>query len=353
MTVRDELAFLDGTDARVPDVLPSACDALVRRLQLEVICRELPDVAAAVTDDLVAGARGDSTGATLARRLGFGERGRSATPAAASPADLVRLFVTHRVGAERLEDEVGSDLFTRTVSHAVTVAHSAATGARSGLGVLGALLKSVKLPVYVFYLLANRLRDDSRTAAAVTTSLLIAGLVAVVASALVTNGGAAIAALGWALLIDGSGPRWSADASPPWPWAGSDRCTRLDAPSRLASCRRACGADDGRALLRTRMARRGALRAGGCLDHYRATGPVGNRRYSLRRCAALPALHAGRRREAGAALRLANRAHAPARSYGHARTAPQRTPSALTRLSPSVFPNDRFVLALTRLLGVK
>ena len=199
--VRDELAFLDATDARVPDVLPFACDALVRRLQLEVICRELPDVAAAVADDRVAGARGDSTGTALARRLGFGERGRSATPAAASPADLVRLFVTHRVGAERLEDEVGSDLFTRTVSHAVAVTHSAATGARSGLGVLGALLKSVKLPVYVFYLLANRLRDDSRTAAAVTTSLLIAGLVAVVASALVTTGGAAIAALGWALLI--------------------------------------------------------------------------------------------------------------------------------------------------------
>jgi patatin-related protein len=201
--VRSELAFLDSPDARVPDVLSACCDALVRRLQLEVICRELPDVAAAVSDDLVAGARADSTGAALARRLGVGERrGDAANGAnARSPAELVRLFDTHRVGSERLGDEAGSDMFTRTVSHAVAVAHSAATGERSGTGVLGALLKSVKLPVYVFYLLANRLRDDSRAAAAVTTSLLIAGLVAVVASALVTSGGDAIAALGWALLV--------------------------------------------------------------------------------------------------------------------------------------------------------
>lgn len=199
-TVRGELNFLDAFDARVPDVLSHACDALVRRLQLEVICRELPDVAAAVSDDLVAGARSHTPGAQLARRLGFGARVRAPARVDRSPAELVRLFDTHRIGAERLTDEAGSDMFTRIVSSVVAVTHSAATGARSGLGVLGALLKSVKLPVYVFYLLANRLRDDSRTAAAVTTSLLIAGLVAVLTSALVSTGAGAIAAFGWALI---------------------------------------------------------------------------------------------------------------------------------------------------------
>ncbi|MEO8677108.1 MAG: DUF3376 domain-containing protein, partial [Casimicrobiaceae bacterium] len=198
--VRDDLRFLDERDARVPDVLTDACDAIVRRLQLEVICRELPEVAKAVSDDIVAGAKSNTIGTALARRLGVGESSRASPARDASPAELVQLFATHRVGTERLGDEAGSDLFTRTVSHAVAVMHSAAIGKRSGLGALGALLKAVKLPVYVFYLLANRMSDDSRTAAAVTTSMLIAGIVAVIASAMVSTSASAIATLGWALI---------------------------------------------------------------------------------------------------------------------------------------------------------
>ena len=89
---------------------------------------------------------------------------------------------------------------TRTASQAVFVAHGAAVGARSGLANVGDALKVLTLPVKFFYLLANRLARDSRTSAAVATTLLVAGVLFVVGAALLKKPPDGLALVGWSML---------------------------------------------------------------------------------------------------------------------------------------------------------
>lgn len=197
--IRNELSFLNDASGRVPDSLTNSSDAVICRLQMEVLCKEIPEVAIAVEEDKVAGADHTGFAARLARRFALLQPVSPGNPPL-SPEDALQMFLAYPVGKDRLRDEVGSDLFTRTMSHAMTVVHSVASGERSGLGPIRVLMKVLKLPVWVVYLLANRLLNESRIAAAISTTVLVAGVLVVVASAFADNL-SAIAAVGWSLVF--------------------------------------------------------------------------------------------------------------------------------------------------------
>lgn len=227
--VKQELAFLENPAARSPEFLPLCADALTRRLHLEVLCKELPFVASSVEDDTASGAVPGKYGATLVSRVRWdlgpwrqfrdgaqivrmvlqrqfrvvarAALGPGRLPVFMSPDAAISAFANCPVGSELLSQELGSDLMTRTASQAVSVAHGAAVGARSGLANVGDALKVLTLPVKFFYLLANRLARDSRTSAAVATTLLVAGVLFVVGAALLKKPPDGLALVGWSMLI--------------------------------------------------------------------------------------------------------------------------------------------------------
>ena len=79
------------------------------------------------------------------------------------------------VGRERIKDEVGSDLLTSTVSTTAAVAITALSGERSGTGVLGPLVKSVRTAVLTAYLVMQNAVRRTRSALALTQLLLAFG----------------------------------------------------------------------------------------------------------------------------------------------------------------------------------
>jgi hypothetical protein len=232
--LRAELAFLERTDALVPETLPVACAALIRRLHLEVLCRELPDVARAVNDDILDGARADGPSAKLAHqveasvgvgrirewvnaRLGPANAARlqqilpaDAPPAGKLPArDAVAFYRAdaYRIGRERLADETASDALTRTASRTLVVSHAALAGKHSGLTQVTALLKPLRVPLRVLHLAADRLMRDTRSSAAITTTLLVCGVLLVLGASIAREPMPGVAAVGWSLLVG-----WTATA---------------------------------------------------------------------------------------------------------------------------------------------
>ena len=197
--VRDELKFLSDVNERASESLTASCDAIIRRLQMEVLCKEIPAIAKAVEDDRVGGADYTGFSARLARRFALLQPVHPGHPPL-SPEDALQMFLANPIGKERMAEQVGSDLFLRTLSHAVTVLHSAAAGERSGLGPIRLLLKVLKLPVWLLYLLANRLLSESRMAAAFSTTVLVAGVILTVTSAMRDNT-TELAVAGWSLIF--------------------------------------------------------------------------------------------------------------------------------------------------------
>jgi patatin-related protein len=227
--VERELRFLDEPAARAPESLPCCAAALTRRLHLEVLCKELPILARSVEDDVAAGAMAGRHGAALVNRVrwdfGPGRRfpfprqagigllqGRYRSlartlrepeipPSFMSAKAAVSAFEYCPVGSELLTQEVGTDLMTRTASQTLTVAHGAAIGKHSGMGKMGDPIKLLSLPIKFLYLLANRLAGDSRTSAAVATTLLVAGFLFVLGSRLLPTAPDGLALVGWSMLF--------------------------------------------------------------------------------------------------------------------------------------------------------
>jgi hypothetical protein len=104
-------------------------------------------------------------------------------------------------------------------SRTIVVGHAALAGKSSGLAQFTKLLKPLRVPLRAFHLAADRLLTDSRSSAAITTTMLVCGVLFVLAAALAPEPvpgaeGArspatmhAIAAIGWSLLVG-----WTATA---------------------------------------------------------------------------------------------------------------------------------------------
>ena len=174
--IREELDFVarDPTgleDEDLPPGLPRSATAVARRIQLEVLVAELPNVARAITAER--GASVSASAKSFAEAVLDAERRGGS--AGIHPADAVGLFPKCEVGLERISGEYGSDLFTATASTAAAVAVSAAAGKRSGLGTLRAVLSSLRGFTLALYVLASSAVGKSGTPFAVLMTLLATG----------------------------------------------------------------------------------------------------------------------------------------------------------------------------------
>lgn len=125
--VRNELTALrDSLQEPLPTALPGSYDAICTRVQLEVVCEELPKVAEAVKQDRKAGADANSEGYRWQQRF---------YPEAGTKLDVeqtLRAFCECGVWKEKVEGELGSPRFFKVATKGaeVIVAMSAWTVAR-------------------------------------------------------------------------------------------------------------------------------------------------------------------------------------------------------------------------------
>jgi patatin-related protein len=153
--VAAELAFLDSPTKTPPKSLAVSTEAIVRKLQLEVLRQELPTVARCVRTDVADGGE-----RVPARRWA----GRISETETLDAPKALELFVENEVGRESLAAEVGSDLFTRVATKILATASTAARGPHSGLvGPLRTAATAVRGVAIATYLLARGAVGGSRT----------------------------------------------------------------------------------------------------------------------------------------------------------------------------------------------
>ena len=209
--IREELRFLDRADPQMPELLAHCADAVTARLHYGILREELPAVKEAVIEDQSRGADAAGPGFRLLQAL----QSRSPVFARSSmpftPSEAVAQLRAGLIGRERFLDEAGSDLFTRTSTHALAALQGALASKGAHLGLLGALFAALRLPVIALYLLSGAIVRSSRTGAAILGAILTVGTALVAAQflfgsdALAAHSGtlASFVSFGWMLLAIG------------------------------------------------------------------------------------------------------------------------------------------------------
>jgi patatin-related protein len=198
---RRELAYLDDLDLPVPPSLPQSSMMIARRLHLEILRAELPDLIAAVQVDEDAGALRQSNGARLRARYGAVAAQAGASERIPAGA-LVELFGSCGIGQETVTDDAGSDLFAGTVSQASVVGVSVLDAPTSGLGPARAITRSLRGLVLLLYaLVAGSVRGGFGNFAVALTLAVGGALLAV--GLLVEDLPDLLANLGTALVLGG------------------------------------------------------------------------------------------------------------------------------------------------------
>ena len=199
--IRDELAWLDLPATVPPPVLEHCARALTRRLQMETLRRELPEIAASLLIEQATGAPPSSeAGEPLLVRVA--PQGTPAVPAPEAAAQLVR---DNLLGSETLAMQVGTDHLTRTASRGLATAHGALSSKYGGLNSVNVLFKVTEWPLRILYWLAHRLSMDTRTAAVLESLAWGVGATIVVVAGMSEKTPAALPAFGWALLAGAAG----------------------------------------------------------------------------------------------------------------------------------------------------
>jgi hypothetical protein len=192
--IRKELQWLDQPSTLPPPVLEQCALALTRRLQLEALLHELPEIAKCLVAERDGGAPpSPGNGVMLLARVAPGDR--AVTP---TPDDAILLVTQNLLGKETLAQQAGTDLFTRTASQAMATAHGALSAPQSGFNALNVLLKLTEWPLRIVYWMANRLAG-SNSGAAIEGAVIGAGAVLVAASLVTDKLPDTLLALGWAL----------------------------------------------------------------------------------------------------------------------------------------------------------
>jgi patatin-related protein len=167
-SVARELAFIDNPDYPYPEQLNCAVASVLPRMQLAILRAELPSVANAAADDQL---NGDDQGGPSAQFLQTvlrltGQEGMRAFPSLPAK-QIVDLFLGCHVGEERIASQVGSDLFTKTVTRTLAVATTALAGKGAGLGIVSRVVQMVRIPTLVLDALSQSIVKRSRTGTAI------------------------------------------------------------------------------------------------------------------------------------------------------------------------------------------
>ena len=205
----DLVELTDPTVPVTPAALHNAHEAITRRVQLDILYDEIPNVRDAVARDLEAKAASESKGANWARAL-------PAEPL--NPAQLVAALSTCDIGQEELLDDAGSDHFTKVTTTAGAVLGSVVGGSAPKAKLLKAPLAWIRGMLLAVYLLGRGVLESSRTGsflvalvlgvAGALVALLVVGVpvpgllwlpaVTLLIAAVVLS---AIRGLGWRILI--------------------------------------------------------------------------------------------------------------------------------------------------------
>lgn len=167
-SVAAELAFIDNPDYPYPEQLNAAVAAVLPRLHLSILRSELVSIADAAADDQLNGDDQDGFSAEYLQtvlRL-TGQQGTRIFPSLTAQ-QIVDLFLGCHIGEERITAQVGSDLFTKTVTRTLAVATTALAGKRSGLGLVSRLVQMIRIPTLVLDALAQSIVKRSRTGTAI------------------------------------------------------------------------------------------------------------------------------------------------------------------------------------------
>ena len=189
--IRKELAWLDQDATVPPPVLEYCARALTRRLQLEALRAELPEIAASLRIEAQLGAPPSTAGQSLLQRVPHGT--------VPSKQTVEVLMKENLIGSDSMKQQGGTDLFTRTASRAMSITHGALSG-NGGLHAIDIVFRITDWPLRVLYLLTNRMMQGSRTNAAGIGLALGLGLALVAASVLADKLPVLAPTLGWALL---------------------------------------------------------------------------------------------------------------------------------------------------------
>ncbi|MFK4446978.1 patatin-related protein [Caballeronia udeis] len=177
-----ELAFLGIPGSDMPDLLPVCSEVVTLRIHYEILLGELRNLCECIIYDQELGADSTGEGAACLRQLTNGKQLADPTPALAQ--DALRNGL---IGGERLLDEAGSDMFTRTLAHTVATTQAALSSKNAKLGPLSMLFASVRVPVLGFYFVARGLTHQSRTSAALNGGILATGVVLVLTQLFMTH----------------------------------------------------------------------------------------------------------------------------------------------------------------------
>jgi patatin-related protein len=197
---------VEGSSAEsAPSVLPMCTRAVARRLQLEILCEELPNVASAARQDGANGTFMSSSAQTFLQVAASIKAGDHIPPDQA-----IQLFSECRFGEELITDDIGSDLFTRTASQAAAVGASAFYGEHSGLtkgkglSPVKPLLRTIRGLAMLLYVMARNATSSMRTGFAVLMAMLAVGG-ALIANAVVSHAGVfnPVTMVGIALVLAG------------------------------------------------------------------------------------------------------------------------------------------------------
>jgi patatin-related protein len=164
-----ELSFLEHVSQTPPATIPMCAQAVARRLQLDILREELPEVRRAIALDEHDGAH------ISAEARQFCEQFDKA-PQPLTAADAIRLLSACQVGQEKIASESGSNLLARTATRTVAVATSAFSGQGSGLPKLAQRpLKTLRGLGLLLYLVVRYALEGSRLGAMLASAGLFAG----------------------------------------------------------------------------------------------------------------------------------------------------------------------------------
>jgi hypothetical protein len=166
-SVEAELRQLEGDPHPDPTALPGCYAAVRQRVQLEVLCEEIPNVAAAVVADRDRGASDRSKGSLWQKRL--------PTELPLPVERVIEAFETCDIGREQITDDMGSDYFTEVSTKTGAVLGSVVGGAAKGAQVLRPVLAAIRGVLLSLYLLGRGVVHSSRTASFLVALALALG----------------------------------------------------------------------------------------------------------------------------------------------------------------------------------
>lgn len=168
-TAEAELSFLEDPGQIPPATLPMCAQAVARRVQLNILLEELPQVREAIRVDQDDGAHISDEARQFCHEF-------DTAPKPLTAADAIRLFGACQLGQEKIADETGSNLLARTATRTMAVATAAFSGQGSGLPkrAQGPMKTLHGLGLLVYFVVRYAL-EGSRFGAMLATAALFVG----------------------------------------------------------------------------------------------------------------------------------------------------------------------------------